>query len=415
MESFGKFLAQKGVLSKEQLYEATEYLVVVGGRFGTNLIDLGMLGIEEVDGLLAEFRGLSLPPAAWIRQPDPEALKRVPSRVVGRHTLLPLAIENRTLHLAMADPDDPSAIDEVRFATGLGVKTYLLSESHLAFLRERHLGIPRERRFVHLVPEWAKPRGGAKPRGSGKGNASARAVVEIADEREAFDLGGEAELTDAATYEPIPFDAPPSELGGEAERIGAGTSEPTRHDAFPSEWVGEADRPPVFSSDPGPLLPEEVALRESELGSAPDRDAIADCALRLARTHATAVALFAVHRGVIRGCGALGVGFPRTDGLLIPMSSDSVLSQAVREGQRFRGAFPSGGVDEQLFSALGREGISDAVILPVRIRGRVLNLLYADNGSHPLGESSVAALVALSDAVSRAYARLILLRKREHC
>ncbi len=228
-------------------------------------------------------------------------------------------------------------------------------------------------------------------------------------------MGGEAELTDAATYEPIPFDAPPGELGGVAERIGAGTSEPTRHDASPSEWVGEADRPPVFSSDPGPLLPEEVALRESELGSAPDRDAIADCALRLARTHATAVALFAVHRGVIRGCGALGVGFPRTDGLLIPMSSDSVLSQAVREGQRFRGAFPSGGVDEQLFSALGREGISDAVVLPVRIRDRVLNLLYADNGSHPLGESSVAALVALSDAVSRAYDRLILLQKREHC
>ena len=47
-ESFGKFLARKGVLSQKELEEATQSLVVVGGRLGTNLVDLGTLGIEEL-------------------------------------------------------------------------------------------------------------------------------------------------------------------------------------------------------------------------------------------------------------------------------------------------------------------------------------------------------------------------------
>ncbi len=401
MESFGKFLAKKGVLSKEQLDEATEYLVVVGGRLGTNLVDLGMLDIEDLDRLLSEYRGLSLPPEPWLQQPDPDALRCVPLHVAQRHAVLPLVIENRTLHLAMADPHDANAVDEIRFASGLRVQAYLLSEAHLTFLRERYLGIPRERRFVYLQPEWARaPSEVGNGRGSETRDAAAPVLQETAHEREAFDLDGQVELTNAETFVSVQDVRPRVESNLEANRV-----EPLSDPG-----------PAVPAIQPGPLGPEEVALRESELESAPDREAISDCALRLARTYGTAVALFAVHRGVIRGCGALGAGVPRrTDGIFVPMNTDSVLAAAAREGEPFRGVPPVTSIDKELFAALGRDGVCDAVILPVRIRDRVLNLLYADNGSHPLGESSVAALAAVSDCISRAYARLILLRKRDHC
>ena len=401
MESFGKFLAKKGVLSKEQLDEATEYLVVVGGRLGTNLVDLGMLDIEDLDRLLSEYRGLSLPPEPWLQQPDPDALRCVPLHVAQRHAVLPLVIENRTLHLAMADPHDANAVDEIRFASGLRVQAYLLSEAHLTFLRERYLGIPRERRFVYLEPEWARAPGEVgNGRGSETRDAATPVPQETAHEREAFDLDGQVELTNAETFVSVQDVRPRVESNLEANRV-----EPLSDPG-----------PAVPAIQPGPLGPEEVALRESELESAPDREAISDCALRLARTYGTAVALFAVHRGVIRGCGALGAGVPRrTDGIFVPMNTDSVLAAAAREGEPFRGVPPVTSIDKELFAALGRDGVCDAVILPVRIRDRVLNLLYADNGSHPLGESSVAALAAVSDCISRAYARLILLRKRDHC
>ena len=47
--SFGKYLATKGLISPEQLDEATQALVVFGGRLGTNLIELGYLRIDQVE------------------------------------------------------------------------------------------------------------------------------------------------------------------------------------------------------------------------------------------------------------------------------------------------------------------------------------------------------------------------------
>ena len=405
-ESFGKFLARKGVLSQKELEDATQYLVVVGGRLGTNLVDLGYLGIEELDRYLAEHLGVEGPPAAWLAQPSPEALQSLPQLLAQRHMILPLAVEGKTLHLAMADPHHPTAMDEVSFATGLQIRPYVLSDAHLAFLRERHLGIPREGRFAYLIPDWAKGRSRKKAETPSVGPAASEEVEEAARERVASGLQpleAKEELTDAETF----------------------TSLHSDWETHPFELT-QVHEPPSSQGDPGPeaapatedrpLEPEEVAAVENQLARAPDRDVIIDCALRLARSYATAAALFVVRRDVIRGCGAIGPEVPRrTDGLFVPIASASVLAATVAEGEPFRGALPRSGIDEQLFGAIGRCDVRDAAIFPVRIRDRVLNLLYVDNGPHPLAESSIAALGAVCDGIARAYARLILLSKRRHC
>jgi hypothetical protein len=393
VESFGKFLARKGVVTQKQLEEATQYLVVVGGRLGTNLVDLGYLSIEALDRHLSEHLGVEAPPRAWVAQPRPEALALLPERLARRHVILPLAVEGKTLHLAMADPHHPTATDEVSFATGLRIRPYILSDAHLAFLRERHLGIAREGRFEYLDPESVqgpRPAVDAGPRLESDPAASEE-VEAAARERVAFGLrplDAEEELIDAETFTSL-------------------------HEAVSAVGSGEAGASPAALR---PLAPAEVAELENRLARAPDRDVIGDCALRLACTYATAAALFVVRRGVIRGFGGLGPGVSRrTEGLFVPIASDSILAAAAAEGAPFRGALPENHIDEQLFQALGRWGAREAAILPVRIRGRVLNLLYVDNGPHPLAESSLAALGAVCDGVARAYARLILLTKRRHC
>jgi hypothetical protein len=63
---------------------------------------------------------------------------------------------------------------------------------------------------------------------------------------------------------------------------------------------------------------------------------------------------------------------------------------------------------------MGRANAAEIAVLPVAIRGRVVNLLYVDNGAERIGETSYAALVALCDLVAQAYERLILSRKRRH-
>ena len=51
-------------------------------------------------------------------------------------------------------------------------------------------------------------------------------------------------------------------------------------------------------------------------------------------------------------------------------------------------------------------------MLPLAIRDRVVNVLYADNGDQPLPETAVAALEAVGTCVSKAYERIIHYRKR---
>jgi len=408
VESFGKFLARKRVLTQSELEEATQYLVVVGGRLGTNLVDLGYLGIEELDRHLAEHLGIETPPKAWVEQPSPEALASLPPLLAQRHMIFPLAVEYKTLHLAMADPHHPTAMDEVSFATGLRIRPYLLSDAHLAFLRERFLGIPREGRFAYLSPEWAQGRSRKQRPPPAARPEVPEEVEEAAKERVAWGLRpleAEEELIDAETF---------SSLHSERTAETAEASEAMVLSEVVSEGVSGAEAAPA--ADVRPLEPEEVAELEVRLARAPDREVISDCALRLARSYAAAAALFVVRRDVIRGCGAVGSSVPRnTDGLFVPLASASVLAATVTEGEAFRGALPPDGIDVQLFRAIGRCDVREAAIFPVRIRDRVLNLLYVDNGPHPLAESSIAALGAVCDGIARAYARLILLTKRRHC
>jgi hypothetical protein len=392
-----------------ELEDAVQNLVVVGGRLGTNLVDLGYLGIEELDRYLAEHLGIDGPPAAWLAQPQPAALKSLPQLLAERHMILPLAVEEKTLHLAMADPHHPTAMDEVSFATGLQIRPYALSDAHLAFLRERYLDIPREGRFAYLIPDGAKGRSRKQaeaPSVEPAPSAEVEEVQEAARERVASGLRPleeKEELTDVASFTRLHSD----------------------WETHPFE-VTEVHAPPSSRGDPQPesapaaedraLEPEEVAAVEDQLARAPDSNVIIDCALRLARSYATTAALFVVRRDVIRGCGAIGPEVPRrTDGLFVPLVSDSILAVTVADGEPFRGALPRFGIDEQLFGAIGRCDVGDAAIFPVRIRDRVVNLLYVDNGPYPLAETSIAALGAVCDGIARAYARLILLSKRRHC
>ena len=62
--------------------------------------------------------------------------------------------------------------------------------------------------------------------------------------------------------------------------------------------------------------------------------------------------------------------------------------------------------------ALGRRDVREVLIMPIGIGDRVVNLLYADNGSDGFGETSIAALTALCDGLSRVYGRVILDRKK---
>lgn len=170
-EKIGAVLVAAGVLAKDQLTQflARQHRVSVFSRISRRLGDLlvadGLITAEQLTAALAQQKrtgekvGSVLVAAEVITEDqllqflarqyrvsvfsladddlDRAVLGLVPARIARDHEVLPIARTARTLTLAMADPTDITAIDEVSFVTGLQVLTVLASRSRICQLIEQ--------------------------------------------------------------------------------------------------------------------------------------------------------------------------------------------------------------------------------------------------------------------------------------
>lgn len=123
-ERFGEFLVRRNVIHPEQLQAALSFQARNGNVLGECLVALGYLTREALLEQLAQFYGV---PFVSLRfgPPDPEAARLVSARVAHRYRLIPVARHGDELTVAMANPADIAAEDEVRALTGLEVKPVL--------------------------------------------------------------------------------------------------------------------------------------------------------------------------------------------------------------------------------------------------------------------------------------------------
>jgi hypothetical protein len=177
------------------------------------------------------------------------------------------------------------------------------------------------------------------------------------------------------------------------------------------ETHAAAQAPRPAPSRPAAAAPASAAAIEAAIDRANSREAVTRLSMHLARRYAAAAALLLVHRGVIQGLSAQGLP-SRPDAVLFPADAASVFGDVASSGRTFRGAPRATGLDAMILRALGRSQAREIAVLPVRTGGRVVSLLYADNGPEPLGDASVAALSAVCAHVGAAYERLIREQKR---
>jgi hypothetical protein len=397
-------------VSRAQLEEATQVMVVFGGRLGTILVEAGVLTLEQVEEQLARHLDLPCVPRERLIRPDPKALEVVSTDLARRCSVFPLWIEKRRLHAAMLDPADPDLVDAVAFATDRAVVPYVIAERRLVQLLEDHYGIRPDSRFTdahllelagHLQPRRARAaeRDVAAPEDAA--DAAPREEDEVARWREAngmVPLGAGEELSSADAFEQLHADAARGPLPARA---------PAAPKAAPSPGGGARLAAARSAA--------EAAQLEAELVMTADREAVVPLALRVAAWHARVAAVFAVRDGMIQGLLAAGDGGgQRIDGLYLPASEPSMLADATR-APILRRPPARDGIDGTVARVVGGGEPLEAAILPVAVGGRAVQLLYVDNGPDALAPSSLAALGALCDTVSAAYQRLIAERTRAHC
>jgi len=405
MKTFGHYLVERGVITKDQFEEATQSRVVFGGRLGTNLAELGFMRVEEIARHLSENLEVPLAPEEWVSQPSTAARDAVAGELVEKHRVLPLHLEKRTLHLAMLNPRDPAQVDEIAFATGLRIVPYVLPEVQLLALLEHHYGLRREVRYIHLGKEAAaglttKAKTAAEDPNQNSPELNPDAAEDMAP------LGTSQDLIDEESFQSLHANADPNSSTAQNQAAASRAPEVPEMDLADLE----SSAPPA---DAAPELAEgSIAALEVALVLASDREAVSEIALRVASHYTEAAAIFIVRGGIISGFRGDGVAISeQIAGILLPAESDCAITAPATTKTPFRGRPPENGLNTTLLASLQRSEAREVTVFPILIRDEVVNLLYTDSGQNPLGETGFAALSALADLITRAYERLILERK----
>jgi type IV pilus assembly protein PilB len=146
----GELLLKEKRITPEQLQEALNYQRTNGGKLGLNLVKLGYVRDDEITSLLSKQYGV---PSIALGQfeIDPAIVKLVPAETAQRYQVMPLSRSGATLTIAMTDPTNVFAMDDIKFMTGYNVEPVVASETAVLEAIERY--------YVQAAPSAPAPTG----------------------------------------------------------------------------------------------------------------------------------------------------------------------------------------------------------------------------------------------------------------
>ncbi|HWK10259.1 MAG TPA: type IV-A pilus assembly ATPase PilB [Vicinamibacterales bacterium] len=153
----GELLLKEKRITPAQLQEALTYQKSHGGKIGLNLIKLGFLKDEEITNLLSRQYGV---PSINLSQfdVDPAIIKLIPTETAQKYEIIPLSRAGATLTIAMTDPTNVFAMDDIKFMTGYNVEPVVASERAVAEALQRYYPTAPPRVVIEKKPEKKPPK-----------------------------------------------------------------------------------------------------------------------------------------------------------------------------------------------------------------------------------------------------------------
>ena len=153
MKRLGDLLIEEGVLSPAKLEEALAKSRASGKRIGEVLQEMEAVLESQVLDALSKQLGIPKMDLGEV-VPDPELATLIDAEVIKRHKALPVKLEGNDLIVAMVDPLNLMAIDDIRLATGYDIKPYICSEKALEMRFQELFGVSHEAQ--QHIDEWRK-------------------------------------------------------------------------------------------------------------------------------------------------------------------------------------------------------------------------------------------------------------------
>src|SRR5689334_22413289 len=185
----GELLLKEKLITPEQLQQALTQQKSNGGKLGYNLVKMGFVKDEQITALLSKQYGVPSINLAQFKL-DPTIIKLVPTETARKYQIIPLSRSGSTLTIAMTDPTNVFAMDDIKFMTGYTVEPVVASEIAITEAVEKYY--PAAGKGGAAAAGGAK---GGKPGAAGPGGAMSalEAASKGLEELQASLGGGDAD------------------------------------------------------------------------------------------------------------------------------------------------------------------------------------------------------------------------------
>jgi hypothetical protein len=365
MKRLGEILLAKGAVSPEGLRSGLEACRRHGGRLGTWLVRLGLISEGVLLDALAEQTGCPAVRGSELVNAPPEVRSLIPAAFAKRNVVVAFARHGRTLDVAMIKPNDLLLVHELAQVTG-------------------HTPHP------HVATETALNRALALP------GTSARPVASP------------------------PPPGPPPTKGREWRRFWTLESSPP--ELMHALKVPPFEAPSVVTASFPALTPlsATAAIRTDGGKALPDglsgvthRDQIADVVLAHASAMAYRVALFSLYQKKVMGWAVRGPLVVEDDfhTLILPLDRPSLFLNLTAGAELHVGPLGPGEGNNLLREALGPPAPLEAVVAPIRVRGRAVAFLWLDQGESPVADVPTGKVQEIARLAGLALEILVLRQK----
>jgi type IV pilus assembly protein PilB len=174
----GEILVRENLISPQNLREALDYQREHGGRLGYNLVKLGLISDDMITAVLSRQYGI---PSVNLDlfQIDESVLRLIPQEVAQKYSVLPLSRVGATLTLAMVDPTNVFAMDDIKFMTGLNVEPVVVAEASVQQAIAKYYGTSREIELASMSADEAALEGAAMKGSNGAGTITREDLVSL--------------------------------------------------------------------------------------------------------------------------------------------------------------------------------------------------------------------------------------------
>src|SRR5262249_55855950 len=135
----GEILVKESLITQDQLQKALEFQRANGGKLGSCLTRMGFITDDDITGVLSRQYGV---PSINLKyyEIDPNVIKLIPQDTATRYQVIPLSRVGSVLTIAMTDPTNVFAMDDIKFMTGFNVEPVVASEAAIGDAITRFYG-----------------------------------------------------------------------------------------------------------------------------------------------------------------------------------------------------------------------------------------------------------------------------------